>query len=836
MVALQYAAQGQVSLGEATGLVQVKTNLNITNMTVADFDGDHLLESVAYHSSGNMLRVEFGPEPTSWNAQALAQQGAPGGSLLHVRSGEVHGDGRADLLVWTDGAVSVLSGAEDLGQFHPTVAPWFPEPSEVLVLDLNADGLDDVIEADEVGQGSEAHVMVSDGAGSFQSVEVVAMSATGGLFDLLSADMDGDGIHDILTTSTGGAAHVAWGAGGAAFPSAQLVVAPAGVHSPYASVIHDGDLDGDLDLVQLQQSASNPSHSSLSAFANDGAGGFAPAGMVELGVFCHSMTTADLDQDGYDDLIIFGHIGAAANQVIIQPAASSPQEMTTLLVGSRNILAADVDCDGTVDLIAHRNGKGLTVALGEPKLGFPGPSKTPVGPVGHHGHRVATADVDNDGDRDLVLLDLSDQANPLLSPQLTTLLGDGQGQFEVHSQSPASGTPRDLTLGDVDGDGLIDAVIGAQGTSGNSSFVGLALAGAPGSFGQIQEHTMGAPVESVSLGDLDQDGDLDCVARSAVLLFDGGTFLAPQVYGSNSLGIGLGDMDGDGDLDVFRGDAHVALGDGLGGLLPWIQNVTSFGVLDLELGDLNLDGDLDAVGIWTTPFYNESLLMAVIGNGNGGVTAGQGFQSAPGPERHPPNLTDLDHDGIPDVLMAGDDSIDAWLGTGTGSFDGPHPLGMGAQSDVAVADVDSDGFPDLAFRLETDLRVLISRAPSLAPHSLLGSPKAGTFGEPAFKAYGTLQPDSELRLSLCNARPLATSHLVLGLSQLDAPFKGGVMVPLPTAILMGIPVDPDGSMAGTFDWPAGLPTGFELYLQFWIEDPAAWLGLSASNGLRSVTP
>lgn len=38
-----------------------------------------------------------------------------------------------------------------------------------------------------------------------------------------------------------------------------------------------------------------------------------------------------------------------------------------------------------------------------------------------------------------------------------------------------------------------------------------------------------------------------------------------------------------------------------------------------------------------------------------------------------------------------------------------------------------------------------------------------------------------------------------------------------------------------FVLPAGVPAGLPLYFQFWVQDPLATFGLSASNGLRGVT-
>jgi hypothetical protein len=76
---------------------------------------------------------------------------------------------------------------------------------------------------------------------------------------------------------------------------------------------------------------------------------------------------------------------------------------------------------------------------------------------------------------------------------------------------------------------------------------------------------------------------------------------------------------------------------------------------------------------------------------------------------------------------------------------------------------------------------------------------------------------------------------VVGLQQLGAPFKGGVLVPSPLALL-SLATDPSGAMTLPFTMPAGAPSGTSFYFQAWISDPGASAGLSASNGLQGITP
>ena len=118
----------------------------------------------------------------------------------------------------------------------------------------------------------------------------------------------------------------------------------------------------------------------------------------------------------------------------------------------------------------------------------------------------------------------------------------------------------------------------------------------------------------------------------------------------------------------------------------------------------------------------------------------------------------------------------------------------------------------------------------------LGNALAGTNGEPLFEGEGTLIPNDGVTLTLSNALPSSTTTLLVGLSALFAPFKGGVLVPNPTIMIFGLPTGPAGLLPLTAHWPAGLPPSFTLYFQHWIIDPGGPAGLAASNGLSATTP
>lgn len=117
----------------------------------------------------------------------------------------------------------------------------------------------------------------------------------------------------------------------------------------------------------------------------------------------------------------------------------------------------------------------------------------------------------------------------------------------------------------------------------------------------------------------------------------------------------------------------------------------------------------------------------------------------------------------------------------------------------------------------------------------LGFAKAGVAGLPALSAQGLLAPASPNRLDLTHAAPGGLATLVFGLVTLDAPFKGGTMVPLPQLFAL-MPVSGSGAASLAFKLPPGVPSGTGMVFQCWIQDVAATHGLAASNGLVGLTP
>jgi hypothetical protein len=163
-------------------------------------------------------------------------------------------------------------------------------------------------------------------------------------------------------------------------------------------------------------------------------------------------------------------------------------------------------------------------------------------------------------------------------------------------------------------------------------------------------------------------------------------------------------------------------------------------------------------------------------------------------------------------------------------------------TDLVFGDFTGDGRGDLAALTSAGAAltfrptlVLLRGGVEPAAFTGLGQALAGTHGIPALTAEGTLQGGSPLTLVLHGALENVVAQLVVGLSNVSLPFKGGVLVPAPDAIV-GLLLGSSGSFELAATWPAGLPSGFSFYLQAWFPDPSAPAGFAASNALQGTTP
>ena len=237
----------------------------------------------------------------------------------------------------------------------------------------------------------------------------------------------------------------------------------------------------------------------------------------------------------------------------------------------------------------------------------------------------------------------------------------------------------------------------------------------------------GQIVESVKLADVNGDGKLDLIVANncgtgdprcsgpgsvSVSLGKGdGTFRPPMSYSSGgvtAISVAVGDVDGDGKQDLvvanYCGVPSCSLGILLGngdGTFRAVQNIAVPEVYAtaVAIADMNKDGKADIVvgGCLNAPCKLGARVSVLLGTGKGNFKLA-GNYSLPAAFQRSMVIADVNHDGIPDVVVLGGDSvISVLLGKGKGGLKAPVHYGSGGFEglSVAVSDLNGDGKLDL---------------------------------------------------------------------------------------------------------------------------------------------
>ncbi|QIP13700.1 hypothetical protein G8759_14260 [Spirosoma aureum] len=305
--------------------------------------------------------------------------------------------------------------------------------------------------------------------------------------------------------------------------------------------------------------------------------------------------------------------------------------------------------------------------------------------------------------------------------------GTGRGYFSPPATNPnpaVNGSAYSVALGDLDGDGDLDFVMAHLGNDN----VSVRLNDGTGNFTPPATNpnpAAGTAANSVALGDLDGDGDLDFVTTNlggntvSVRLNDGtGNFTPPATNPNPAVGVApysvaLGDIDADGDLDFVATNADdntvsVRFNDGTGNFIPPATNPNpAVGVYptSVALGDLDGDGDLDFVTANRNRgnlAYRSGFVSVRLNDGTGNFTPpATNPEPAVGDRPASVALGDVNGDGNLDFVTtnAGSDhTVSVRLNDGTGNFTppttNPEPAISGSE-DIALGDLDGDG--DLDF-------------------------------------------------------------------------------------------------------------------------------------------
>ncbi len=577
----------------------------------ADLDGDGDMDAlsaslldgvVAWHENDGLANPAF-------TQRTITSSGA---NATSVHVADVDGDGDLDV-VSTEAYYATFSAVywhENDGAANPTFTSRTISTQSVSIqsafaTDIDGDGDVDVVSASSIDD-KIAWYENNGAATPVFTLRTVSLSADGAT-SVYAIDMDGDGDIDLASASALDN-KLAWYENDGATPPS-FTTRTVSLNASYARAVFAIDLDSDGDVDLLSASSDDDSITWYPNQSIHGSAAFPQKRTVSTQANgAMSTFAADLDNDGDLDLLGASAVGdeiAWYENGGQLNAAFTRRIISTSADLARSVHAADLDADGDLDVVSASSNDDKVAWYENDGAANPSFTLRTISLLIDGASSVTTADVDGDGDLDVLAsaadsnsiywLESNGAANPLFTRR--TIVANAA----ISAQSVASA--------DVDGDGDID-VLSASRSDNKIAWYENDGAANP-SFVLRTISTSEQYASAVAAADMDGDGDIDALSAAYIggkIAWHENNGAADPAFISRTVSLATAgasdvramDLDADGDMDILAAAAYDSK-------VVWFENdgaanpsfalrtisLDTPGVRSAIAADLDNDGDLD---------------------------------------------------------------------------------------------------------------------------------------------------------------------------------------------------------------------------------------------------
>jgi len=534
--------------GSQDGTFEHASTINLdsyaTDIVVSDFNGDGLQDFAASTWSDGLITFFTGNGDGTFAPHDPLQASD---RVSCIDAGDINGDGQTDIVVASDFGVEVFLFAGSNAFSSPL---QYPLPSggfsDIAIADLNADGHSDVAVSNYYSNsGSVLH-----GRGDGTLVSTTQFSTEGDPKAIVSADFNGDSFPDLAyINSSWSSLSVALGTSSGVFSPPHTITVWS---SPYDMTLGDFNGDGLADLAISHDRANN---SKVTVYLGASDGTFALWTEFATGGYLTECVATDLNADGLADLAVvsrgnqsiqlFSNAGDGSFTLVQELVSASPTSLAAgdldgddrpeIIVGSRfntNLLVyvADpegvytqaelFDAGGRIDVLtvqplgeeqfnAILAGRSSAVVLIQRESDGSYTERSVTTPSGVHD--IGVADIDQDGNADLVVLSET--------TYFSVHRGQADGTYADPQRYAFASSTYSMVVADLNGDNAVDVAAPAQSDD------------------QVVIST-GLHISTHCLADLNADGELN--------FFDVSAFLAAYIDSDP-----IADFNGDGQFNFF---------------------------------------------------------------------------------------------------------------------------------------------------------------------------------------------------------------------------------------------------------------------------------------------